>query len=158
MLKRVPFVTLLSVALTLFSQNTMHFPKPLLRGISSLEIHSSCEATAPLPFSCTTLENTLELKLRLAGVPIRAGGASLWIAVSAMTVRQGGQSLGWAAATSLTVIDRVASTRDPAVQDGAIVWTGSNLSVGPNLGESVRSSASELMDGFLNVFLEQNPK
>lgn len=145
--------------LTIGPDNTPFvFPKPLLRGVPSIEVHSSCDSPVALPFSCSTLEQAMELRLRLAGIPIRKGGASLWISVTAMSVNTSGRSLGWTAQTTITVVDYVSSVRDPALKDIAIVWTDTSLNLSTDIGDKVRAASEALMDHFLNVFLEQNPR
>jgi hypothetical protein len=111
----------------------------------------------------SALQTDVELKLRLAGIPVLTlmesvlapNGANLYLNVNML-----GDEMGlYAYSIRLELKQRVRLYRDPTVVTPAATWgTGSVGLVGKVRLTSVRDGVRDRLDQFINAYLAANPK
>jgi len=102
----------------------------------------------------------VELRLREAGVPIRADAPALYVVVSAGKRSEDAENEFFYFHVQSSLFQSVRLTRQPATTLRAATWTlGLIGSVGPSTFASyVRDRIHDITDRFINDYLASNPK
>ena len=129
-----------------------------LRGLKTVEVIVECaatDATGDLPTS--TLQTEVELRLRLAGLEVKAGRDShLHIRVQPLQL----QTTDHCAYSVKVELNQAASlTRDSTIFLPMRTWHTELIGVvqTKKLNEAIQDAVSDLMDQFVNAYLSVNP-
>jgi hypothetical protein len=112
------------------------------------------------------LQTDVELRLRRAGImvtsaPLESGGSYLYLNVNVNTkaLHPSAPILYYAVNIHLEFHQAVSLRRNPGILIFASTWSvGGVMVVGIQRLRGVRDDVADLVDKFINVYLEQNPK
>jgi predicted Ser/Thr protein kinase len=130
-----------------------------LRGLRTVQViveRAATDAAGGLPTS--TLRTEVELKLRLAGIEVKAGRASyLHICVQSLQIRTSDHCVY---SVKVELNQAASLTRDSTIFLPMRTWHAELIGVvdAKGLNEATRDAVSNLMDQFVNAYLSVNPK
>ena len=107
------------------------------------------------------LQTDVELRLRKAGITVIGSSAqTLRVVVVAYGVRDGSAIQSYAFLFSAALVQGIALTRDPSILALGETWSVAGVgTVGATrFSRYVRDTLADLIDQFINAYLEQNPK
>jgi hypothetical protein len=131
-----------------------------LQGIESVDVivlEAAAESRCP-DLTSEQVQTDVETQLRQAGIPIAPGSAAyLFVSVVSVTVLKD-HLYGFAVSVDLQQV--VFLARDPRIRTFGTTWHLGGIGVAgiSNIPEFPRQMLADIVDRFINAYLEQNPK
>lgn len=102
------------------------------------------------------LQADVELRLRQAGIPVGPSSAAAGLIVNVNTTKASGM---YSVNILVEVIQSVTLERTPSIRLVAPTWSMTTVGLaGASHLREVRSIAAQIVDKFIDAYLEQNPK
>jgi len=137
--------------------------RPTLKGLKGVYglVESFDEDIVKDGLTVKTIKTDVELKLRLAGIPVLSldefvttvGSADLYVNASVLKYGQ----RGYIYSVEVAVLQGVSLLRSPGIKTLAETWSVNMFGTAPDL-KDVRESIKDQVDQFINAYLSVNPK